>query len=181
MCVSLKNRLVIQVINNYGECMHFQRRQFCRNCFASLLKMGLKGKNFSPTLPHPWSNFFPLEKPISCKIVMCRNANKKSQIPLGQILYHYENMPIQIYRKFHLQKLKKKKSDKKTLIFFIFLLKNKDCRYSLEPPRRGGSNDYPQFMFLSRNKKHNVYPCKPQFYNIKVGFKGVKNYIGVFS
>ena len=26
---------------------------------------------------------------------------------------------------------------------------------------------------LSRDKKNNVYPCKPQFYNIKVGFKGV--------
>ena len=51
---------------------------------------------------------------------------------------------------------------------------NIDCGYSLEPPRRGGSNDYPQSMFLSRNKKTNVYPCKPQFYCIKVGFKGVK-------
>ena len=29
-------------------------------------------------------------------------------------------------------------------------------------------------MFLSRNKKNNVYPCKPQFYYIKVEFKGVK-------
>ena len=29
-------------------------------------------------------------------------------------------------------------------------------------------------MFLSRNKKNNVYPCKPQFYYIKVGFKGVE-------
>ena len=48
------------------------------------------------------------------------------------------------------------------------------CGYSLEPPRRGGSNEYPQFVFLSRNKKHNEYPCKPQFYYIKVGFKGVK-------
>ena len=46
--------------------------------------------------------------------------------------------------------------------------------YSLEPPRRGGSNEYPQSMILSRNKKNNVYPCKPQFYYIKVGFKGVK-------
>ena len=50
---------------------------------------------------------------------------------------------------------------------------NIDCGYSLEPPRRGGSNEYPQSMFLSRNKKNNVYPCKPQFYYIKVGFKGV--------
>ena len=49
-----------------------------------------------------------------------------------------------------------------------------DCGYSLEPPRRGGSNEYPQSMFLSRNMKNNVYPCKPQFYYIKVGFKGVK-------
>ena len=40
--------------------------------------------------------------------------------------------------------------------------------------RRGGSNEYPQSMILSRNKKNNVYPCKPQFYYIKMGFKGVK-------
>ena len=28
--------------------------------------------------------------------------------------------------------------------------------------------------FFSKNKKNNVYPCKPQFYYIKVGFKRVK-------
>ena len=38
-----------------------------------------------------------------------------------------------------------------------------DCGYSLEPPRRGGSNEYPQSMFLSRNKKNNVYPVNPSF------------------
>ena len=36
------------------------------------------------------------------------------------------------------------------------------------------SNEYPQSMFLSRNKKNNVYPYLPQFYYIKLGFKGVK-------
>ena len=56
---------------------------------------------------------------------------------------------------------------------FHFSAQNIDCGYSLEPPRRGGSYEYPQFMFLSRNKKNNVYPCKPQFYNINVGFKGI--------
>ena len=35
----------------------------------------------------------------------------------------------------------------KILIFFLFLLKNTDCGYSLEPPPRGGSNEYPQSMF----------------------------------
>ena len=64
-------------------------------------------------------------------------------------------------------------SDKNSDIFHISA-QNIDCGYSLEPPRRGGSNKYPQSMFLSRNKKNNVYPGKPQFYYIKVGFKGVK-------
>ena len=32
-------------------------------------------------------------------------------------------------------------------LFLLFLLKNIDCGYSLEPPRRGGSNEYPQSMF----------------------------------
>ena len=32
-----------------------------------------------------------------------------------------------------------------------------------KPPRRGGSYKYPQSMFLSRNKKNNVYPVNPSF------------------
>ena len=51
---------------------------------------------------------------------------------------------------------------------------NIDCGYLLELPRRSGSNEYPQSMVLSRNKETNVYPCKPRFYCIKVGMKGVK-------
>ena len=36
-----------------------------------------------------------------------------------------------------------------TGVYFIFLISAKsiDCGYSLEPPRRGGSNEYPQSMF----------------------------------
>ena len=57
---------------------------------------------------------------------------------------------------------------------FHISAQNIDCGYSLELPRWGSSNKYPHSMFLSSNKKNNVYPCKPQFYYIKVGFKGVK-------
>ena len=60
---------------------------------------------------------------------------------------HYENTPIQIYRKSHLQKLKN--FWQKILIFFLIFAQNIDCGYSLEPPRWGGSNEYPQSMFLS--------------------------------
>ena len=58
--------------------------------------------------------------------------------------------------------------------YLSYFCSKHNCGYSLEPPRRGGSNEFPQSMFLSRNKKNNVYPCKAQFYYIKVGFKGVK-------
>ena len=70
-------------------------------------------------------------------------------------------------------------SDKKKHIFRISA-QNIDCGYSLEPPWQGGSNEYPQSMFLSRNKKNNAYPCKPQFYYIKVGLKGSNLYRHVF-
>ena len=81
-------------------------------------------------------------------------------------------MPIQIYWNFYHQKnenFQMKNSDN-----FHISAQNIDYEYSLETPRRGGSNEYPQSMFLSRDKKNNVYPCKPQFYYIKVGFKGIK-------
>ena len=90
---------------------------------------------------------------------------------------HYESTPIQIYWKILPQKKKQKKnnnkkprnfSDKNSDIFHISA-QNIDCGYSLEPPRWGGSNEYPQYMFLSSNKNNNAYPCKPQFYYIKVG------------
>ena len=58
---------------------------------------------------------------------------------------HYENMPNQIYRKLYLQKQKifrYKNSD-----IFHISAQNIDCGYSLEPPRRGGSNEYQQSIF----------------------------------
>ena len=61
-------------------------------------------------------------------------------------------------------------------IFFHISAQNTDCRYSLEPPRRGGSNEYPQSMFLSKTKKNNVFPCK-----IVLLSKGVQDYIGMVS
>ena len=54
---------------------------------------------------------------------------------------------------------------KKSDIFYISA-QNIDCGYSLEPPRRGGSNEYPQSMFLRRNKtvrKIMYTPVNPRF------------------
>ena len=85
---------------------------------------------------------------------------------------HYENTPIQIHRKFYHQK-NGNFSDKISDIFHISA-QNTDCGHPLEPPRRGGSNEYPQSTSRAEITKNNVYPYKPQFYYIKVGFKGVK-------
>ena len=40
-----------------------------------------------------------------------------------------------------------------TGVYIIFLIsaQNIDCGYSLESPHRGGSNEYPQSFFFSRN------------------------------
>ena len=63
---------------------------------------------------------------------------------------------------------------------FQISAQNIDCGHSLEPPLQGCSNEYPQSMFLSRNKKNNVYPCKPQFYYKSGGLRWSKLYRHVF-
>ena len=49
--------------------------------------------------------------------------------------------------------------------FYIFLIfaQKIDCGYMLEPPQRGGSNEYPQFMFWSKNKKNMYTRVNPTF------------------
>ena len=77
------------------------------------------------------------------------------------LFLHFENTPIQIYRKFHLQNTEKfqiKKSD-----IFHISAQNIDCGYSLEPPRRGGSNEYPQSMFWAEIRKIMYTPVNPSF------------------
>ena len=49
-----------------------------------------------------------------------------------------------------------------------FLLKKVDCGYSLEPPRRGCSNKYPQFV-LSRNMRTTgIFHLKVSFFGGKI-------------
>ena len=52
-------------------------------------------------------------------------------------------------------------SDKKNSDIVHISAQNIDFGHPLEPPRRGCSNEYPESMFFSRNKKNNVYPCQP--------------------
>ena len=60
----------------------------------------------------------------------------------------------------------------KNFDIFLIFAQNIDCGYTLEPPRRGGSYEYPHSMVWSKNKKNMYTPAYPSCY-IKVGFKGV--------
>ena len=74
---------------------------------------------------------------------------------------HYENMPMQlpeIFLALTIENFQLKNFD----IFLIFA-QNIDCGYTLEPLRRGGSNEYPQSMFWSKNKKNRYIPANPSY------------------
>ena len=68
-------------------------------------------------------------------------------------------------------------------IFYIFLIfaQNIDCGYTLEPHRRGGSNEYPQSMFWSKIKKNRYTPAYPNFAFLKSGIHGGIHYTDMFS
>ena len=54
-------------------------------------------------------------------------------------------------------------SDKKNSDIFHISVQNIDCGYSLEPPRWGSSNEYPQSMFLAEIRKIMYTPVNPSF------------------
>ena len=51
----------------------------------------------------------------------------------------------------------------KNFDIFLIFAQNIDCGYMLEPSRRGGSNEYPQSMFWSKNKKNRYTLAYPSF------------------
>ena len=89
---------------------------------------------------------------ISCNSTVIRCLEKNAFRDSGRSwLFPYSpfnitytvNTPVQIY-------LRPKKENfhiKILIIFFHISAQNIDCGYTLEPPRRGGSNEYPQSMF----------------------------------
>ena len=74
---------------------------------------------------------------------------------------HYENMPMQYTVIFKV--VKNENFRWKNFDIFLIFAQNIDCGYKLEPPRRGGSNEYPQSMFWSKNKKNRYTRAYPRF------------------
>ena len=103
--------------------------------------------------------------------------HERSLLNNSYISTHYENMPFRIYKKISPPKTENfqiKNSD------FLYFCSKHRLWYSLEQLQWGGSNEYQKSIFLSRNKKNNLYPCKPQFYYIKGGLRGSELYRHVF-
>ena len=63
---------------------------------------------------------------------------------------------------------------------FIIFAQNIDCGYTLEPPQGGGSNEYPQSMFWSKNKKKGI-PLRTPVLLYKSGVQGGIHYTDMFS
>ena len=73
--------------------------------------------------------------------------------------------------------IKKKKSE-----IFHISAQNRECGFSLEPPRRGGSNVYPQYIFFGAEIRKTMYtPVNPVvLFKSGGGLRGSKLYRQVF-
>ena len=70
----------------------------------------------------------------------CLTQQKKKRVCITKTyLYNFDPIKPQFY----IVKL----GFARLYIIFIISAQNIDCGYSLEPPRRGGSSEYPQSMF----------------------------------
>ena len=77
------------------------------------------------------------------------------------LLWHYANTPMQYTAIFH--DCKNDYFQMKFINIFLIFAQNIDCGYTLEPPQWGGSNEYPQSMFWSKNKNKMYTPVNPNF------------------
>ena len=77
------------------------------------------------------------------------------------MINHYENLPMQYTEIFSVVKIEN--FQQTNFDIFLIFAQNIDCGYTLEPPRRGGSYEYPQSMFWSKNKKNSHTPAYPSF------------------
>ena len=96
-------------------------------------------------------------------------------------LFFFTSVPLQKHAYSNIYKISPPKTENFQILntdIFQISAQNIDCWCLLEPPQQGGSNKYPQYMFLSRNKINNVYPVNPSF--IKAGFNGITLYRCVF-
>ena len=89
-------------------------------------------------------------------------------------ILHYENMPMQ-YIEFS-EALKIENFQWKSFDIFLNFTQNKDCGYTLEPPHRGGSNEYPQSII----RKIGI-PLHTPVLLYKSGVQGGIHYTDVFS
>ena len=80
---------------------------------------------------------------------------------LTMLYCHYVNMSVQYTAIFH--GCKNGNFHMKKCEIFLIFAQNIDCGYTLEPPQRGGSNEYPQSMFWSKNKKNMYTRVFPTF------------------
>ena len=76
-----------------------------------------------------------------------------------------------------LKVVKKENFQQKKFDIFLIFAQNIDCWYTLEPPRGGGSNEYPQSMFWSKNKKNRYTPVLLY----KSGVQGGIHFTDMFS
>ena len=116
--------------------------------------------NLTPLNPHPDFTTFNNMPQYNIMLALISQHAKVARLQIsctgGK---HYENTLLQYTffgcknENFHWKNFD---------IFFIFA-QNIDFGYMLEPPRRGGSNEYPQSMFWSKNKKNRYTPAYPSF------------------
>ena len=86
-----------------------------------------------------------------------KELNKNFQfLKLQEKSAHYENMPMQYTE---ILKVVKDENFQKFLDIFLIFAQSIDCGYMF----RGGSNQYPQSMFLIKVKKYRYTPAYPSY------------------
>ena len=100
----------------------------------------------------------------------------------GNTHIHYENLPIQYTENFFGCENEKMSLEKMIYEYNFAQNIDCDCGYTLEPPWRDGSNEYPHSMFWIKNTRSTCgYTPVNHSFTIKSGVKGYIYFTDMFS
>ena len=100
--------------------------------------------------------FYAYHKLWLGNILLCANFFPSASHTLPLRKHAYSNI-------LKILPLKNENFQIKSSDIFHITAQNIDCGYSLEPPRRGGSNEYPQSMFRAEIRKITYTLVNPSF------------------
>ena len=149
------------MIRNCALFMFYSTQWFLKRTVNDQIRLRMRRLTGSSLSAYNWRQVFVWRGPFKVGSLKSEALDKKYEVERKT-----HEVTLRKHSYSNILKLlwpKKENFQVKNSDIFHISGQNIDCGYSLEPPQRGGSNEYPQSMFWPEIRKIMYTPVNPSF------------------